>query len=183
MFQKFRENLIDEAVSGLLLQNIFRYRNHPPAYLDQAELSPDVLSGDREKFFYSVRPQVAVEPYGTPVKLSENLTRHDFHFASEVQTPFAETNRVIYSRWSDPHRPNQRVIVGVDGIVQMRDSWFRTLAEKNGAGGLGRRHDGCSLQSSENPNRLPSRAVNLEWELLPPVECGSAIDSRSQVAC
>jgi len=130
MFQKFRENLIDEAVSGLLLRNIFRYRNHPPAYLDQAELSPDVLSGDREKFFHSVRPQVSVEPYGTPVKLSENLTRHDFHFASEVQTPFAESNRVIYSHWSDPHRPNQSVIVGVDGIVQMRDSWFRTLAEK-----------------------------------------------------
>jgi hypothetical protein len=130
MFQKFRENLIDEAVSGLLLRNIFRYRNHLPTHLDRSQLSPETLSGDRASFFKSDRSIVTSERHGSPLIISPRLVRHDLQFESEIQTPFPESNRVIYSRWSDPEHPNQRVIVGVDGIVQFRDSWFRTLAEQ-----------------------------------------------------
>lgn len=130
MLQKFRENLIDEAVSALLIRNIFRYRNHSPIHLKAVDLPPSALSGNREEFFSSERQLQTLEQHAVPVNLSENLIRNDFNFASEVQTPFPETNVVRCSRWSNPLRQNQKVILGVDGIVQLRDTWFKTLAEQ-----------------------------------------------------
>lgn len=130
MLQKFRENLIDEAVSALLLRKIFRYRNHPPIHLRPDDLPASALSGRREDFFSSQANLTALALRDESATRSENLERHDFSFESTVQTSFSESNLVRCSRWSKPHQKNQKVILGVDGIVQLRDTWFRTLAEE-----------------------------------------------------
>lgn len=129
MLIKIRENLIDEAASALLLRNIFRYRNRPPAYLAPTDLTPACLSGRREDFF-STNRQLSSQDFQRGQQIvSEDLERREFSFESEVRTPFAESNRVQCTHWSKPGHKNQRIILGMDGIVQFRDTWFRTLAK------------------------------------------------------
>lgn len=129
MIRWFHENLTDEIVGLLLLRNIFRFRDHPPLVVAKGELPPETLSGCRETLFSHPAEPVRFEPLGEPVILSNSLQRVDFQFPSLVNASFPESQQVICSRWSNPRHANRRVVVGVDGIVQMRDTWFRTLAE------------------------------------------------------
>jgi hypothetical protein len=129
MIRWFRENLTDEILGQLLLRNIFRYRGHPPCIVAKEELPPEAFSGRRESLFSHSGKPLRIEPLGEPIVLSDSLQRIDFQFPSPVKSSFAESQQVICSRWSHPRQENRRVVVGVDGIVQMRDTWFRTLAE------------------------------------------------------
>ena len=129
MIRWFRENLVDEILGQLLLRNIFRYRRHPPCIVPKEDLPPETLSGRRDFLFAHTGIPVRFEPLGEPVVLSDSLQRSDFQFSSPVKAPFPEAQRVICSRWSNPRHVHHRVVVGVDGIVQLRDTWFRTLAE------------------------------------------------------
>jgi len=129
MIRWFRENLTDEFLGQLLLRNVFRYRDHAPFVVAKEELPAETLSGRRELFFSHSAEPVRFEPLGEPVALSDSLQRTDFQFPSPVKSSFPETQQVICSRWSHPRQVNRRVVIGVDGIVQLRDHWFRTLAE------------------------------------------------------
>jgi len=130
MLRKLQENLIDEACSALLLGGIFRYRDHPSIQLQASDLPREALSGCRDQFFELQTPQQDIDFSQPPVKLTPFLSRQDLTFPSDLITSFPESQRVISSRWFSPENENRRVIIGVDGIVQMRDTWFRTLAEQ-----------------------------------------------------
>lgn len=129
MIRRFRENLTDEVFGLLLLRNVFRYRGHPPFVVEKEDLPAETLSGVRETFFWHPEEPVQFQSPGEPIVLSDTLQRTDFRFPSLVEASFPESQPVICSRWSDPQHPNRRVVVGTDGIVQLRDTWFRTLAE------------------------------------------------------
>lgn len=124
------ENLLDELVAMQLLRRVFGYREQPPRRLDPASCPPALFDGHRDTFLGTV-PQPAMLHAGGPERLvREGVATRDFWFPSPVTTEFPANNRVPIRRWFHPEVPCERVIVGVDGIVQFGARWFHEFAKR-----------------------------------------------------
>ena len=129
MFKAITESLLDELVARKLLRLIFGYRNHTPEQLLPADVPAGLFSGEREQFFQPEPVPQKFEYSDTASELADSICQRDFTFPSSVTSLFSESQQVICREWTAPGKATDRVVVGVDGIVQLGPRWFHRLAE------------------------------------------------------
>lgn len=130
MIRGLWERLLDEFVAWQLLRLIFGYRDHPPRALEREFFPAGLFSGNREEFF---QPRPVPRQFAYQAAEShpvEGLRERTFRFRSSVETPFPEAQAVVCSEWTATSGSSDRVVVGVDGIVQIGQRSYRRLAER-----------------------------------------------------
>lgn len=129
MWRWLTSTVVDELVGLITLHQVLRYRRHPPRSGCGDGGFPDLECGDPYRLFQPLPESIDLPAVATVREQHESATVYDLDFPSCVGNPFPEAARVR-GRWFQATEGSSNLtIVGVDGLVQSGDGWFRALAK------------------------------------------------------
>jgi hypothetical protein len=128
MWRWLKSTLVDEVIGLITLHQVLRYRNHAPQNGGRLTDFPDLLSGDPQRLFRPVPEPVDLQAAATQLEQHSSATVYDLSFPTGHPTGFSESDQVRGRWFRSCTGGSDLTIVGVDGLVQFNDGWFRALA-------------------------------------------------------
>lgn len=130
MWRLLKSTVIDELAGVFTLHKVLRHRNHPPVRGTTLAGFPDLLSGDPGRMFVPKPEPVNLDRFVVARERHAAATVLDLQIPSQVENPFREAADIRGRWYRATEGDNQLTIVGMDGLVQFSDGWFRALARE-----------------------------------------------------